>query len=86
MNHSQAACPVSPTEARQIDSTCDSFEAAWKTGDRPNPADFSKPITESARSALLRQLLLLDWEYRRRAGDDPRSADYRGRFPRQIWP
>jgi serine/threonine protein kinase len=33
------------------------------------------------RSTLLRQLLLLDWDYRRRAGDDPTSAEYRTRFP-----
>src|SRR5262249_56818405 len=36
------------------------------------------------RSALLRHLLLLDWEYRRCAGDDPRAGDYHPRFPGDV--
>jgi tetratricopeptide (TPR) repeat protein len=68
-------------EARQIDQACDRFEAAWKAGRRPDAADFLDIISERARSVLLRQLLLLDWEYRRRAGDNPQSADYQERFP-----
>ena len=33
------------------------------------------------RSALLRQLLLWDWDCRRRAGDEPNAGDYHTRFP-----
>src|SRR5262249_4909372 len=36
------------------------------------------------RSALLRQLILLDWDYRHRSSDQPRLADYRTRFPDDL--
>jgi tetratricopeptide (TPR) repeat protein len=72
---------LSPAAARHIDQTCDRFEAAWKAGPRPDPADFLDAAGEPERSALLRQLLLLDWDYRRRAGDDPSPTEYHARFP-----
>src|SRR5262249_35816454 len=75
MNDTQRLPPLSPAEARQIDQTCDRFEAAWKAGQRPHPEEYLVTAGGSARSALLRQLLLLDWDYRRRAGDDPRAGD-----------
>jgi tetratricopeptide (TPR) repeat protein len=81
VNHTPPASPVSPAEARHIDQTCDRFEAAWKAGLRPRPEEYLGSGTGPARPALLRQLLLLDWDYRRRAGDDPRADDYHTRFP-----
>jgi tetratricopeptide (TPR) repeat protein/tRNA A-37 threonylcarbamoyl transferase component Bud32 len=72
---------LSPAEARQIDQTCDCFEAAWKAGQRPRPEAYLGTAGEPERSTLLRQLLLLDWDYRRQAGDDPRAGDYQARFP-----
>src|SRR5262245_29758723 len=73
--------PLSPAAARQVDQTCDRFEAAWKARPRPRLEDYLDTGGEPERSALLRQLLLLDWDYRRRAGDDPRAAAYHARFP-----
>jgi tetratricopeptide (TPR) repeat protein len=72
--------PLSPSEARQIDQTCDRFEVAWKAR-RPTPEEYLAEVGEPARAALLRQLLLVDWDYRRRAGEDPQAADYQARFP-----
>jgi tetratricopeptide (TPR) repeat protein/tRNA A-37 threonylcarbamoyl transferase component Bud32 len=72
---------LSPAEARQIDQTCDRFESAWKAGQRPRPEAYLCTVGEPERSTLLRQLLLLDWDYRRQAGDDPRAGDYQARFP-----
>src|SRR4051794_38576358 len=72
---------VSPSEARLIDQACDRFEAAWRGGERPRPEEYLGTATGLVRSALLRQLLLLDWDYRRRMGDDPHADDYRARFP-----
>ena len=73
--------PLSPASARHIDQICDRFEAAWKSDQRPHPEDFLDAVDEPDRSALLRQLLLLDWDYRRRVGDQPRTDDYTTRFP-----
>ncbi|HJZ56319.1 MAG TPA: serine/threonine-protein kinase, partial [Gemmataceae bacterium] len=80
------ACPtpppdLSPTEAREIDRACDRFEAAWKAGGQPDLVEFLGPASGPVRSALLRQLLLLDWEYRVRAGECPQAAEYAARFP-----
>jgi tetratricopeptide (TPR) repeat protein len=72
---------VGPAEARQIDRACDLFEAAWQAGQRPRPEEYLGTAGEPARSALLRQLLLLDWDYRKRAGDSPRADEYHSRFP-----
>ena len=70
----EPSCPsdeiLSPTLARQVDRICDRFEAAWKAGPRPDVGEYLAAATGPVRSALLRQLLLLDWDYRRRAGDD----------------
>src|SRR5262245_30497935 len=72
---------LSPGEARLVDQTCDRFEAAWKAGQRPDLGEFLGTVAEPVRSALLRQLLFLDWDYRRRANDVPRESDYRACFP-----
>jgi tetratricopeptide (TPR) repeat protein len=81
VSDTQLAQFLSPAAARQIDQTCDRFEAAWKAGRRPRPEEYLGTTDGAERSALLRQLLLLDWDYRRRAGDDPQADDYRIRFP-----
>jgi serine/threonine-protein kinase len=72
---------LSPDAVLQIEQACDRFEAAWKAGRRPRPEEHLGAAGEPERSALLRQLLLLDWEYRRRAGERPQAADYQTRFP-----
>src|SRR5438105_3750518 len=81
MNDTRLLSGLSASDALQIDQICDRFEAAWKAGPRPQPEDYLGAAAEPVRSALLRQLLLLDWDYRRRAGDDPRAGDYDERFP-----
>jgi tetratricopeptide (TPR) repeat protein len=72
---------LAPSSALRIDQVCDRFEAAWKAGQRPHPEDFLDTADEPERSELLHQLLLLDWDYRLRAGDEPRAGDYYTRFP-----
>ncbi len=75
---------LSPAEARQVVQACDRFDEAWRAGRRPDPGEYLGAAAGPARAALLRQLLLLDWEYRRQAGDDPRAGDYRTRFPEDV--
>ncbi len=81
MSDTQPLSSLSPLQARQIDQTCDRFESAWKAGQRPHPEEYLGTAGEPERSALLRQLLLLDWDYRRRAEDNPRAGDYHARCP-----
>jgi WD40 repeat protein/serine/threonine protein kinase/tetratricopeptide (TPR) repeat protein len=72
---------LSPADARQIDQTCDRFEAAWKAGRQPRPEEYLGTTERAGRAELLRQLLLLDWDYRRRSGTYPCSEEYHRRFP-----
>src|SRR5262249_17447545 len=67
--------------ARQGDAVCFRFERAWKAGQRPQVEDYLADVPEPARPALLRELIALDADYRRRAGEEPRPEDYQARFP-----
>jgi WD40 repeat protein/serine/threonine protein kinase len=71
--------PLSQLE--RIDHACDAFEAAWKAGQCPRLEDFLSDAPEPERTALLRGLIALDIDYRRRRGERPRPADYLERFP-----
>jgi WD40 repeat protein/tRNA A-37 threonylcarbamoyl transferase component Bud32 len=64
-----------PELARRLDEACNRFEARWQNGGRPSLGDF---LAESGElhTVLLRELILLDVYYRRRAGEQPRCADY----------
>lgn len=77
---------ASAGDIREIERTCDRFEAAWfeaasKGGRRPSLEDYLDRSAEQLQPALLCHLLALEWEYRLRAGDRPRVAEYEFRFP-----
>jgi hypothetical protein len=66
---------------------CRRFEAAWKAapgGPRPCIADYIDHVPAPGRLALLRELLSLDVEYRRLAGEQPALEDYLSQFPGQA--
>jgi eukaryotic-like serine/threonine-protein kinase len=71
--------------ARRVNEICDRFEAQWqaaaRTGNRPHIETYLAETTEPERSALLRELVLLDADYRRLAAESPRAEDYASRFP-----
>jgi serine/threonine-protein kinase len=67
--------------ASQIDEVCDLFEAAWKGGGRPRIEDYLNESPVPARAALLRKLIPIDMEYRKRNGETVSEDDYRERFP-----
>jgi eukaryotic-like serine/threonine-protein kinase len=75
---------VSATRARKTDQVCDCFEAAWRSGQRPQIEDFLNDASEPSRSLLLRELVGLDVAYRRMRGESPRLSEYRGRFPERA--
>ena len=68
--------PASLVNARALDRLCDRFEAAWQGGGRPCLEAFLAEAPAALRAEALRQLLLLDVEYRRRAGEAPVPDDY----------
>lgn len=69
-----------PDDARKIDRICSSFEAAWNAGQRPRVENFLGDTPELI-PILLRELLLLEIEYRVQAGDPPNLHEYVRRFP-----
>ncbi len=75
-----ASLPFSLKE--HIDRLCLEFEDAWRAGATPRVEDYLREATEDEHDALLRELLLLDMDYRRRAGETVEVAEYRARFPR----
>jgi len=81
MKHADVLSAFSLAEARRIDQTCDQFESEWRAGRRPDLAAIVLSATEPTRSALLRLLLPVEWEYRRHAGESPQPGDYQTRFP-----
>ncbi len=64
----------------RIDNRCLEFEAAWKAGEAPRIEDYLGDAQGAERGELLRQLLLLDLDYRRLQAEEPTVEEYRGRF------
>lgn len=59
----------------RIEGVCLQFEAAWKKGERPRIEDYLGDKQGAERSDLLRELLALDLDYRRKAGDQRMRDD-----------
>jgi hypothetical protein len=57
--------------AQRVNAICFSFAKAWKEGRHPASEDFPADTPESERAALLRELVPLDADYRRRHGENP---------------
>jgi tetratricopeptide (TPR) repeat protein len=78
---SRRESPLPLDLVRWINEVCNRFELAWQAGPRPRLEDFVGDTPEPARSALLRELIALDLDYRRQAGENPTAEEYRERFP-----
>jgi eukaryotic-like serine/threonine-protein kinase len=66
------------------DEICDRFERAWTAGERPLIENYLEDVAELERPLLLRELLRLDLDYRRRGSETIVLEDYRRRFPDQA--
>jgi WD40 repeat protein len=79
---SEESLPLS-AELR-IDSVCGRFEAAWQAvrgaGAWPVIEAYLGNAPEPERAALLRELLALELDYRKRRGERPTPEEYRLRF------
>ncbi len=67
--------------ALRVEDLCTDFEEQYRAGQSPRIEDFLIRIEDSTRRHLLRELLLLEVELRRHAGQTPQPDDYRPRFP-----
>src|SRR5262245_9455174 len=79
----EASTPASLplTLAGWIDRACDRYEAEWKAGRRPRIEAYLADVPELERPALLRELLLLEIDFRKAAGEQPTAAEYQARLP-----
>ncbi len=60
----------------RLDAACNAFESAWAAGQRPRAEEFvPADAGPELRSALARELALIDADYRARAGDSPPADD-----------
>src|SRR5262249_15518472 len=84
---SQEALP--PSVFKRLDKICDCFEAVWKmaesTGQRPRIEDYLGDTPEPERSALVRELVVLDIDYRRQAGENPTTEEYRAFYAGKVF-
>jgi WD40 repeat protein/serine/threonine protein kinase len=78
---SQGQDGVTDSELWRIDQICDGFESVWKSERRPQIEGFLEGTVGAGCRLLLRELVLLDVQYRRRQGESPQIAEYRIRFP-----
>jgi serine/threonine protein kinase len=79
----QNAQTGSVSQLRRIDALCRQFEEAWQTGRRPQIEQVLQQAPAPDRPALLRELLSLEWAWRRRLGETLSLDEYRQRFPDQ---
>jgi tetratricopeptide (TPR) repeat protein len=70
-----------PSLALHVERVCKIFENAWKAGHRPQIRLYLGNTPEPGRSALLRELLALDLEYRRAGGEETTPDEYHRQFP-----
>jgi WD40 repeat protein len=64
-----------------MEKICNRFEAAWQGGERPRIEDFLSGWQDPEHAELLRELILLDLEYRRGRGEECAAQEYWQRFP-----
>lgn len=64
-----------------LEQQCWQFESAWQSGSVPRLEDFITSVAPHRRAHLLRELLFLEREYRRRRGENPTREEYAARFP-----
>lgn len=64
-----------------IDEQASRFETAWRAGARPSIEGCAEKAPPDLKTALLKELILLDHELHQAAGRPSKAIDYRARFP-----
>ncbi|HEY2839860.1 MAG TPA: protein kinase, partial [Pirellulales bacterium] len=74
--------PALTVEAlRHVEEVCADFEQRWRAGQRPIIEELLGDAEGLNRSALLRELLAIELEYRFLSGERPDLKEYSQRFP-----
>jgi serine/threonine protein kinase len=66
-----------------INAAAERFKRAWKNGERPRIEEFLINAPEPQRPLLVQELMRVEGELRRRAGDEPSAEEHSRRFPGQ---
>src|SRR5262249_30953813 len=64
-----------------IDAACDRFEMAWRAGESPRIEAFLADWPRPDRDILFWELLAVELELRREAGENPSAGPYHSRVP-----
>ena len=76
----QGSKPAEQSLRTLVDSVCDRFESAWKSGEQPVLEDYLEEIGDIHRETMFRELLYLDLAYSQKQGPPPCQQSYRDRF------
>lgn len=79
---SPAEPPVSHDE--QVHRLADAFERCWQSGNRPSIDEYLDQASPPWRAALLRELVVLEVDFRRAEGEAVALDDYLRRFPEEA--
>jgi serine/threonine-protein kinase len=71
---------------REIDPICDAFERQWQAGQRPDIRPLLGDLDPRLRAPLVRELILIDLEYRRFLGEELTTFDYLRYLPEDQKP
>ena len=72
-----------PTRHR-VDNACDGFEQCWIEGESPRIEEFLGKTTRAERAGLVKELLLLELDYRRRRGGNAFASRIRKALPGDL--
>jgi serine/threonine protein kinase len=81
-----AEFPADPSDSVSLgrftewDVLCDAFEDDWRRGAAPDILTYLERVPVAERSALLEELLPVDWHWRKNAGLNPLPDDYHPLF------
>ncbi|RUL89054.1 bifunctional serine/threonine-protein kinase/formylglycine-generating enzyme family protein [Tautonia sociabilis] len=83
MDETSSDCRFEPLSSlfNRVSEACERFRSRWEAGERPALEQYLHLADEPERRALFSNLLDLELELRRSAGERPSVADYQDRFP-----
>ncbi len=70
-----------PSIGAVVDRICDDFENAWRQGRHPEIERYLEKVPLQERGKLLRELVCIELEYRRKSGESCERGEYTARFP-----